>query len=845
MPELLTPDLPGLAPTLPPRAQTPSGICHLCGLPLGRLQILQTMSGETLRFCCPGCQQVFLLLFNSPNGMPANFRETDLYRACVEAGIVPNSPRNENPPAVSPDPEPSLLPSLELTLKVEGMWCPSCSWLVEEVLRRTRGTLDPRASFLADMVQLRYYPHLLSPKEILDGISRIGFRPALFDETGTISAANKSAILRLAISGILTANIMMISMALYFGFFQDLSSRTIGYFSYPIWLMATPVIFYGGAEILRRGYAGLRYGTPSMDTLISVGALAAYFYSVFQLARGSIHLYFDTAAMLVTFVLLGKYIEGHARDRVSAGLTELYKLARQKVRLWNPVLAGEGKEKWALSDELRIGDEFLVLDGERVPLDGRVVSGKGEVDESILTGEPRPVRKNPGDEVMGGVLLLDGQVQVKTTRVGRQSSLGQMITLMQESMAGKNPAELLADRVTRWFVPAILALAGGTALYLWFGSRSAEEALLRSLTVLLISCPCALGIATPIVKVAVMGLARSRGILIRDPGALERARELDTLVFDKTGTLTEGNFSLQEVFAPGIPETEILAQIGPLEVRSDHFLAREVVRLARERSVEMDAVEDFQALEGMGVRGRVRGKRTYIGNRRLLENEESAISPEMDEKAGLFEKKGMTVVFFGWEGESRGFLAFGDSLKSAVPEMIRRLEGKGIASWIVSGDARETTRAVAQETGVANYIGQAFPGDKVELVRSLQRKGRRVGMVGDGINDSAALAQADVGFALGTGANILREASDVTLLGSDPSKILDALDLSASAVKAIRQNLFFAFVYNGIGISLALAGLLNPLIAVLAMFGSSLTVTGNALRLSRRDQRKKKSKVPG
>ena len=582
-----------------------------------------------------------------------------------------------------------------------------------------------------------------------------------------------------------------------------------------------------------------------MDTLISVGALAAYFYSVFQLARGSIHLYFDTAAMLVTFVLLGKYIEGHARDRVAAGLTELYKLARQKVRLWNPVLAGEGKEKWALSDELRIGDEFLVLDGERVPLDGRVVSGKGEVDESILTGEPRPVRKNPGDEVMGGVLLLDGQVQVKTTRVGRQSSLGQMITLMQESMAGKNPAELLADRVTRWFVPAILALAGGTALYLWFDSRSAEEALLRSLTVLLISCPCALGIATPIVKVAVMGLARSRGILIRDPGALERARELDTLVFDKTGTLTEGNFSLQEVFAPGIPETEILAQIGPLEVRSDHFLAREVVRLARERSVEMDAVEDFQALEGMGVRGRVRGKRTYIGNRRLLENEESAISPEMDEKAGLFEKEGMTVVFFGWEGESRGFLAFGDSLKSAVPEMIRRLEGKGIASWIVSGDARETTRAVAQETGVANYIGQAFPGDKVELVRSLQRKGRRVGMVGDGINDSAALAQADVGFALGTGANILREASDVTLLGSDPSKILDALDLSASAVKAIRQNLFFAFVYNGIGISLALAGLLNPLIAVLAMFGSSLTVTGNALRLSRRDQRKKKSKVPG
>ena len=546
--------------------------CDLCGLPLGRSKIGQTVGEKSFRFCCLGCQQVFLILSTSPDGMPANFRETDLYRVCVEAGIIPKAAENENPLAAAGAAQDSSLTPLNLTLKVEGMWCPTCSWLIEEVLRRTKGILEPQVSFLSDLVQVKYFPHILSPKEIMARISRLGYRPSLFQEGSAIGREKKDLQIRLGVSSILTMNVMMISFALYAGFFRDLSQTVIGYFSYPLWLMTTPVIFYGGLPILRRAYAGLRYGSTSMDTLISVGALAAYFYSLVQMARGSLHLYFDTASMLITLVLLGKYIETHARERVSEGITGLYKLANQKVRLFTPAPTlphqgggdwGEGgKERWVPSRDVKPGDEFLVFAGERIPLDGQIISGHGTADESILTGESRPIKKRPGEEVRGGVLLLDGQLTLRTTRVGQESSLGQMITLMQEALSKKNPVELLADRITRWFVPIIFAIAGVVALSLWRSNSSLDEALLRSLTVLLISCPCALGIATPLAKVAAMGISRSRGIFIRDPEALEKAKDLDTLVFDKTGTVTEGNFSLTGNNNGGFPRTKSSLAVG-------------------------------------------------------------------------------------------------------------------------------------------------------------------------------------------------------------------------------------------------------------------------------------------
>jgi heavy metal translocating P-type ATPase len=811
-------------------------------------------------------------LFNSPDGVPANFQETELYRACLESGIIPRKEEDlgaYEPQADSRNPE-SFLPPLNLTMKVEGMWCPACSWLIEEVLRKTTGILESKVLFLSDLAQVKYYPHLLRPQEILDRISRLGYRPSLLQEASKSSQEKKGLLLRLGISSILTANIMMISYALYYGFFQELSRSAVAYLSLPLWGMATPVIFYGGGPILRRGFHGIRYGQTSMETLISIGALSAYLYSIFQMFRGSIHLYFDTAAMLIALVLLGKYLETHAREKVSKGMTDLYQLANQKVRLFTPTptlprifsppLAGGGlpwgvssatpkgegeggRERWISARDAKPGDEFLVLAGERVPLDGRIITGQGNVDESILTGEPRPIKKRPGEEVRGGILLLDGKLTLRTTRVGEDSSLGQMITLMQETLSKKNPAELLADRITRWFVPLILILAAITAFYVWSVNFSIDEALLRSLTVLVISCPCALGIATPIVKVAAMGLGRSRGILIRDPRALERVKDLDTLVFDKTGTLTEGNFLLQEIITEGASEQEALGRLASVEAYSDHFLAQEIIRRAREKSVKMEEATAFEEFEGMGVKGFVGGREVFIGNRQLMNKFGVDLSSSLEKRAFSLESRGMTVVLCGWDQQVRGFLVFGDSIKRGVPELVKKLQARKIITWVVSGDAQETTRAVAEELGINQFRGQALPQDKVELIKSLQQKGHRVGMVGDGINDAAALARADVGFALGTGINITQEASDFTLLASDPTRVLEIFDLSALTMKTIRQNLFFAFLYNGLAIPLAVAGFLNPLIAVFAMFASSLTVIGNALRISTKSSRKPGSAI--
>ncbi len=791
------------------------------------------MGEKNFRFCCLGCQQVFLILSTNPDGMPANFRETELYKACAESGIIPRAEEDlssHEAPADSRKQEPSPPPPLSLTMKVAGMWCPACSWLIEEVLRKTRGILEAKVFFLSDLVQVRYFPHNLSPPEIMTRISKLGYQPSLLQDGSASAREKKDLQLRLGISAILSMNVMMISFALYAGFFRDLSQTVIGYFSYPLWLMTTPVIFYGGLPILRRAYAGLRYGRTSMDTLISVGALAAYFYSLVQMARGSLHLYFDTASMLITLVLLGKYIETHVREKVSAGITDLYKLANQKVRLWIG-----GQEKWVSPEAVQPGYEFQVHSGERIPLDGQIIAGLGHVDQSIFTGETLPLRKGPGDEVMGGVLLLEGDLKLKVTRVGQETTLGQMIALTQEALDKKNPVELLADRITRWFVPFIFVIAGVVALSLWRFNSSVDEALLRSLTVIIISCPCALGIATPLVKVATMGVGRAKGILVRNPGALEQAKDLDTIFFDKTGTLTEGNFSLREIIAEGVSEREALGRLAPVEAFSDHFLAKEIIHKAREMSVKMEEATAFEDFEGMGVKGFIGGREIFIGNRQLMNKFGMDLSSSLEKRAFSSESRGMTVVFFGWDQQVRGFLVLGDSIKRGVPELVQKLQARNITPWLVSGDAPETTRAVAEESGINQFRGQALPQDKVELIRSVQQEGHRVGMVGDGINDAAALAQADVGFALGTGTNITREASDFTLLAAEPTRVLEVLDLSALTTKTVRQNLSFAFLYNALAIPLAVAGLLNPLIAVCAMFASSLTVIGNALRISRNE----------
>lgn len=802
--------------------------CDLCNLPVGRARLHLNSPAGTLSFCCPGCLHVFQILFNTPEGPPADFRATELFRRCMAAGLVAvpaGEAISSGPERIDPPDQHAL--ALETTFRIEGMWCAACTWLIEAILGRTEGVLSAKIDFLSDRARIKYLPHRIHPGQIAERINAVGYRAR--PEGEETAADQKDALLRLGVAAILTCNAMMISFALYGGFFADLGRGGIGYLSFPLCMLATTVVFYSGGPILRRAWQGLRRGIATMDTLIAVGSLAAYGYSVFQMLRGGIHLYFDTAAMLITLVLLGRLLESRARFRVTREINELQSLASRKVRLWQ-----DGRERWVAAEAVSPGDIFAVEIGERVAADGKVQAGSGDVDESVLTGEPRPVGKEVDDEVLAGSLLLAGGLQLIATRVGPASSLGQMLALVREALAAKNPIEQFTDRITRWFVPLIFGLAAATLVTLLLLGAGAETAMLRAVTVLVIACPCALGIATPLAKVAVVGKGKAMGIVIRDASAFEQARKLDIMILDKTGTVTEGHFSLRDLYAPAGNEVEALGRAAAVEQEADHFLAREIRRQAKERGISPVPASGCRSFPGWGVAGYVAREEILVGNRQLLAGRAMGIPPALAARAAVAEEKGLTVIFVAWQGKVQALLAFGDPLKQGMGELVALLRKKGLATRLVSGDSHAATAAVAGQLGIERFAGQCLPADKAALVRELQAEGLLVGMVGDGVNDAAALAQADVGFAVGSRpAALMAEAADVTLLGDTADRLPAVLDLSTLMIKAIRQNLLLAFLYNGIGIPFAMLGLLNPLMAVFAMFASSLTVIGNTLRIAR------------
>ena len=809
--------------TVKPTRKLKQEACSLCGSPAGNSGTSQIEDGSVLRFCCPGCRQVYLILSGESGALPADFRETEIYRACVEARIIPGNEKSES----SPPPTPGV-PLLDLTFKAEGMWCPACAWLIGEVLKKIPGVFDPRVSFISDTVTLKYSPIRVAPKEIAARVEKLGYQARLSGEKAP-RAAKGDLLLRLGVSSIFAMNAMMLSWAVYFGFVKELSPVAVSYFAYPLLALTAPVVFYGGAPIFRRAWAGIRLGYGSMDTLIALSTLAAFAYSVARMAQGSIHLYFDTAAMLVTVVLFGRYIEAHAKERVlgeaRAGLEEV---SLRKARL-----AGRGFEKWVAAEAVNPGDRFVVRGGERVPLDGRIVSGRGLLDLSVVTGEPEPVPRGNGEEAAAGSLLVDGELKILATAAARESSLQKITDLMEKSISLKTSGEQAVDAASRLFAPVIIAVTAGTAVVLWLSGTPLEEIILRSLTMLLISCPCALGIAVPIVRAAAIGLGRRKGILIKNPDALEKIPRLDTIVFDKTGTATEGKFVLLHVVCDEFNEREIISRVGAIEVESSHFLAREVLRRAHDLGLFLEKAPNSEELDGMGVTGVVKGDVVFAGNRRLISRIRAQIPQSLDAGASHDEDEGLTAVFFGWQEKVRGYLAFGDPLRQGMKELVHQLHSRGLKVILLSGDGMRTTAAAARSLGISDFYGQKVPEEKAGFIKSLKDEGRRVAMVGDGINDAGALAAADVSFAVGAGHDITNEAADLIIMGGKLTRIIETFDLAALSVRTTRQNLRFAFLYNVTAIPVAAAGLLNPLIAVLAMFMSSLTVIGNALRLSR------------
>jgi heavy metal translocating P-type ATPase len=712
------------------------------------------------------------------------------------------------------------------------------------------GVLSANIFFFSDIARINYMPHLIQPKTIMDGISRLGYRTSEM-ESALDSGQSGKLVVRLGISAILSMNIMMISFALWAGFFGEVGREGAALFSYTLWVIASPVVFYGGWPILRGAFWSIRRRTATMDTLIGTGVLAAYFYSVSAMLRGSLHVYFDTASMLVTLVLLGRFIETRAKERISGAITALFHAASGKVRILR-----EGREIWTAPEKVSKGDLFLVFPGERMPVDGRVFSGAGVFDESVISGESRPVKKAIGAEVSAGSLMLDGEAKFEADRQGDESSLAQMIGLIEEALSTKNRSEVFAERFMRILVPSVLALSVSIFILLFSSSVPLDEALLRALSVLVITCPCALGIAVPLARVAEIARARASAILIRNPAAMERADRLDVIIFDKTGTLTEGSYVLRQVvvgaglagddsntagdregqWPTAVTATplvdEALRRVASAESKSDHFLAREVVKAARQKSLELEEVLSFEAVEGMGIIAQTASGEVAAGSWELMNTRGLELSDEFRDRAHAFETAGSTTVFFAWDNAVKGFLVFGDRLRDGAVEVVSRLHSEGVSVWVVSGDSENTTRTLALRAGADNFAAQRRPQDKAGIIDDLRRQGKRVAMVGDGINDAAALACADIGIAFGAGANIVRECSDAAVLGNDLFRVCELLELSRFSFKITKENLLFSFIYNIFGVPLAAAGVLNPLIAAFAMFASSLTVICNTSRIA-------------
>ncbi|RED77412.1 heavy metal translocating P-type ATPase [Cohnella phaseoli] len=724
--------------------------------------------------------------------------------------------------------------------KLEGMTCAACANRIEKGLAKLPGVTGVSVNFALESARVEFNPGTVSIGDMQSKVKQLGYQALVRQDDENAEARRaketRKQLNKLIFSAVLSLPLLW-TMVAHFSFTSWIYLPKLFMEPWFQLLLATPVQFYVGKQFYVGAFKALRSGSANMDVLVALGTSAAYFYSLYltidwYVASGMQHhgpaLYYETSAILITLVIMGKLLESRAKGRTSEAIKSLMGLQAKTA-----LVVRDGKEMTVPVEEVQMGDIVLVRPGDKIPVDGEVLEGVSSVDESMLTGESLPIEKRVGDSVIGATINKNGALRVKATRVGKDTALAQIIKVVEEAQGSKAPIQRVADVISGIFVPIVVGIAVVAFLvwYFFVAPGDFAEALEKAIAILVIACPCALGLATPTSIMAGSGRAAELGILFKGGEHLEQTHKIDTVVLDKTGTVTNGKPELTDVIAVG-DETEFLRLVGAAELQSEHPLAEAIVAGIQRKNIRIAAAESFEAIPGYGVEAAAQGKRLLVGTRRLMERFNIDASGAYEAMSAL-EESGKTAMLVAVDDRYAGMVAVADTVKPTSGEAVRRLREQGIEVIMITGDNERTAKAIAAQVGIDRVLAEVLPEGKAEEVRKLQAEGKKVAMVGDGINDAPALATADIGMAIGTGTDVAMEAADVTLMRGDLASIADAIYMSRKTMSNIRQNLFWALGYNTLGIPIAAIGLLAPWVAGAAMALSSVSVVLNALRLQR------------